>query len=325
MLRTQRTARALLGFTLAAALLGAPARAAELDKYLPDGTFLIVSFNVKQLLDAPLVRGDEKSFKQSMGEASKVLEGFGVDPAKDIDRVLLAVGDQLQAKNILMLLEGKFDPAKVQGKLKEMAREKKNDLEAVQVDGATIYQGRLPKPAVPNPAVPSRFLLTVLDNRFIAFATDKDALKEALGKKAGGRKSAVKKEVTELVAKINPKETASLVVVPPAELTAGSPVAGLSTITGGVTVRDGVNTDILLATKDADSAKTLAQTINDALNQIKQILPVLAGQQPGFGPKEQALVKDLMDTFKATAKDSGVTIKSTISKEFIEKNSKKDQ
>src|SRR5262245_33212505 len=109
MLRTQRAARALLGVTVAAALLGAPVRAADLDKYLPDGSFLVLSFNVKQLLAAPLVRGDEKAFKQGMGEAAKVLEGFGVDPAKDIDRVVLAVGDQLQPQNVLVLLQGKFD------------------------------------------------------------------------------------------------------------------------------------------------------------------------------------------------------------------------
>jgi hypothetical protein len=324
MLRTQRAARALLGVTLAAALLGAPARAADLDKYLPDGSFLVLSFNVKQLLAAPLVRGDDKAFKQGMGEAAKVLEGFGVDPAKDIDRVVLAVGDQLQPQNVLVLLQGSFDPAKVQAKLQQLAKEKKN-LEAVSEDGATMFQGKIAMPAMPNPAVPSKYVLTVLDNQFIAFASDKAALKEALAKKSGSRKPTVKKDVTELIEKINPKETASLVVVPPAELTAGGPVAGLTTITGGVTVGDGVTTDILLATKDADSAKTLAQTINDALNQVKQLLPLFAGQQPGFGPKEQALVKDLMDTFKATAKDNGVGIKSTISKEFIEKNSKKDQ
>jgi hypothetical protein len=326
MLPTHRTARALLGVTLAAALLGVPARASEVDKYLPDGTFLVVSFNVKQLLDAPLVKGDEKAFQKNMGEAAKLLEGFGVDPAKDVDRLVLAVGDQLKPQNVLLLMEGKFDPAKVQAKLKEMAQQKKNNLEVTSEGGVTIYEGRLPKPAMPNPAMPSRFLLTVLDNRFIAFAVDKDALKEAASKKAGDRKPAIKKEVTDLVEKINPKETAALVVVPPPALTQGNPAAaGLNSITGGVTVGEGVKTDILLSTKDADAAKNLAQIINDALNQIKQLLPLFAGQQPGFGPKEQALVKDLMDTFKATAKETSVTIKSTISKEFIEKNSKKDQ
>src|SRR5581483_12018900 len=142
MLRSHRTARALLGVTLAAALLGAPARASELDKYFPDGTFMVVSFNVKQLLDAPLVKGDEKTFKKGMGEATKLLEGFGVDPTKDLDRVILAVGDQLKPQNVVLLLEGKFDPAKVQAKLKEMAQQKKNNLEVTSEGGATIYEGR---------------------------------------------------------------------------------------------------------------------------------------------------------------------------------------
>ena len=62
-----------------------------------------------------------------------------------------------------------------------------------------------------------------------------------------------------LVGKINPKETLSLVVVPPAEMLAGSPVDGLKTVTGGFTVAEGVKANILLSTKDADSAKSLAK------------------------------------------------------------------
>ena len=40
-------------------------------------------------------------------------------------------------------------------------------------------------------------------------------------------------------------------VVPPQEMLAGSPVDGLKTVTGGVTVGDGVKTDILMSMKDA--------------------------------------------------------------------------
>src|SRR5207248_3597921 len=62
------------------------------DLYLPDGTMLVLTLNVKQLLQAPLVRGDDKAFKQALAEATKALEAFGVDPAKDVDRIIVAVG-----------------------------------------------------------------------------------------------------------------------------------------------------------------------------------------------------------------------------------------
>ncbi len=324
MSRFHRTAAALVGVALTASLLGVAARAADSTHYLPNGTIVVLTFNVKQLLNAPLIKGDEKAFNQGMGEASKVLEGFGVNPAKDIDRITLAVGEEMQPKSVIILLEGKFDPAKINDKLKELVKEKKN-LESITEGGTTIYQGKLPKQAAPTPGMPSQFYLTVLDDRVIAFATDKDALKEAAGKRTGGKKAEVKKDVLDLIAKISPKETVSIVAVPPQDLINASPAAGLTTITGGITVGEGIKTDLLLSTKNTEAAKNIAQMINEGLNQVKQILPLIAGQQPGFGPKEQAMVKELMDSIKAAPQENGVTIRSNISKEFIEKNSKKDK
>ena len=59
---------------------------------------------------------------------------------------------------------------------------------------------------------------------------------------------------------------------------AGSPVDGLKTVTGGVTVGDGVKTDILMSMKDAASADSLAQMINEGLSNVKQFLPIVATQ-----------------------------------------------
>ena len=325
MLRLRPTTRIFFGLALTACLLSAPVRAAELNQYLPDGTVIVVSVNVKQLLDAPLLKSDEKATQQGMGEIGKMLAGFGVDPAKDVNRVVFAAGGELQPKNLLLLVEGRFDPTKVQAKLDELSKDPKNNLQATKEGVATIFQVNIPPQAIPNPAIPSQFWLTVLDTSFLAVAADKAALQEALAKKSGARKAEIKKDVTDLIGKINSKETASVVVVPPPEVLAGSPAAGLKTVTGGVTVSDGVKTDILLSTKDADSAKVLATLIEDTLNQVKQLVPLIAGQQAGIGPKEQAMVKEIMDSVKVAATNDGVTVRFNISKEFIEKNSKKDR
>jgi hypothetical protein len=325
MLRLRPTALTLLGVTLAAAVLGAPARAADFDKYLPDQTLFVVALNVKQLLNAPLLKSDEKAYKQSLAEATKALEGFGVDPAKDVNRVIFAAGEDMKAKNLLILVEGHFDPAKLQAKLDDLAKEPKYNLKTTKVNGATVYQGRLPQQPVPTAKLPEQVFFTVLDDSHMAVAMDEGALKDALAKKSGARKADVKKQVLDLIGQMSPQQTVTLVVVPPPEALAGSPVAGLTDVTGGVTVSDGVKTEIKFATKDAEAAKTLAQLIEDGLNQAKLFIPAVAGSQPGFGPKEQAMVKEMMDSIKTTAKQDAVIVQSTISKEFIEKNSKKDQ
>lgn len=321
-MRSIRFVRGLLGAALAVAIVAGPARAADVSKYLPDGTLLVVSLNLKQLMDAPLVKTDEKAFKNGMAELTKVLQGFGVDPNKDLTRVVVAAG--MDPKNALVLLEGKFDSEKVHGKLKEMAKDKKNNLSVADDAKVAHYKIKIPKAAIPQPGLPDTVLLTPLDENFMAVAMDESALGDAIAKR-GGKKAEVKADVVDLISKINPKETVSLVVVPPAEMLAGSPVDGLKTVTGGVTVADGIKTNIMLATKDGDTAKTLAQLINEGLSQVKAIVPLIASQEPNFGPKEQKVLSDLIDTFKATAGNDGVKLQGDISKEFIEKSTKKDQ
>jgi hypothetical protein len=314
--------RGLLGAALAAAFLVAPARAADVSKYLPDGTLFVVTFNIKQLMDAPLVKTDEKAFKDGMSEISKALEGFGVDPNKDLKRIVIAAG--MDFPKALVLLEGKFDADKVHGKLKEMAKDKKHNLTVADDDKLVHYKLKLPKAPIPQPGLPSELLLAPLDENFLAVAMEKDALSDAVAK-MGGKKAEIKEDVVALIGKIDPKETLSLVVVPPPEMLAGGPVDGLKTVTGGVTVAEGIKTNILLSTKDADSAKSLAQMINEGLNQMKQFLPLIASQQPNFGPKEQKMATDLIDLFKASAGEEGVRLQGNVTKEFIEKNAKKDK
>src|SRR5205085_12169341 len=129
----------------------------------------------------------------------------------------------------------------------------------------THYKLKLPKASLsPGADLPKELVFTPLDEHFLAIALDREALGDAVAKKEG-KKADVQKEIVELIGKINPKETLSFVVVPPQEQLAGGPADGLKTVTGGVIVSDGVKTDILLATKDADTAKTLAQLINEGL------------------------------------------------------------
>ena len=319
MVRPFRLARAALALTLAAACFAAPVRAAELDKYLPDGTLFVLSVNVKNLIDSPLLRGDEKAFKTAMGEASKVLDEFGVNPEKDLERLLIAGGQGMQPNSFLMLLEGTFDTAKIQAQLATMVREKKGNIEAAEDGPAGAYQVRLPRQGRGGPGVPNRMMFTVLDRTLIAFAADKDALADVIAKKKGDKRADVKREMLTEIQRIDPKQTASVVIMPPPEMLANSPAANLTKITGGVTVSQGIKTDLLLTTKDGASARELSEKINDGLAQFKQLVPVFAGQQPGVGPKQIALITEVIDSFKATAQPNGVAIKSDITKQLIDK------
>jgi hypothetical protein len=308
---------------LAVAFLPAAATAADPVAYLPDGTMLVVSFNVQQFLESPLIR-DGGNFKPFVKDAVHALEGFGVDPTKDSDRVLLAVGEQLRASSMLMLFQGRFDADKVQKRLKDRAKDRKADIEVLDEGGATVFQCRLPAPP-PNArvALPGQFYMTVMDSSTIALGIDRAAVTEVLAKKAGRRKTEIKPRIVELVGRIDPKETLSFVFVPPADFLTGGPMNGLTTMTGGLTVTDGVKTDIRLDAKDAESAKLLADNVRDGLGKVREILPGLATLQLGLDRKDQDVIREMLESFKVTARPDGVTIAGAISKDQIDKIGRK--
>src|SRR5438552_7495482 len=72
----------------------APARAAEVDKLLPNDTEILVTINVRQILDSPLVKkyalDHLKTAIKSSSETEQVLESLGLNPATDVNTIALA-------------------------------------------------------------------------------------------------------------------------------------------------------------------------------------------------------------------------------------------
>jgi hypothetical protein len=307
-------------FTLALVTAAAPhSAAAESTTYLPDGTMLVASFNVRQFLQAPLVN-DNPSAKSLVGEMMKAFERVGVDASKDLDRIELGIGEQLRSSASLVLLRGRFDADRVAARMKDRAKWK-GDVEILDEGGTSVYQCRLPPPAVQNPRVtlPERFFLVLLDGNTMALGIDRAAITGALARKSGRARSDLKPRVAELIGRIDPKETLSVVFVLPAGDSAGGATAGLTAITGGVTVGEGIATDVRLDTKDADSARLVADTVRDALAKVRDILPGLAALQLGLDRKGQDAIKEMVESFKISMRQNGIVITGNISKEMIEK------
>src|SRR5206468_1258592 len=106
-----------LGLALAAGLAAAPARAAEADKYLPSDTEAVVGINVRQLLDAPLVKKyaleQIKDALKKNAEVTTALQAMNLDPFKDVNSVVIAVSDKVAQGQGLAIVHGNFDVSKI--------------------------------------------------------------------------------------------------------------------------------------------------------------------------------------------------------------------
>jgi hypothetical protein len=324
--------RWLLPCTLVAVAL--PARAAEVDKFLPNETEAVITLNVRQVLDSPLVKkygeGEIKKALNKDEKAKKILDALGLDPLKDINSVTIAVPTLAAGKDLnkgLLIVHGKFDTDKFRAKAEEVVKEEGAALKVHKVGGYTLYELKPPKEKGTPAGLEATFLGLVNADTLVAGAAQ-DAVVEALDKQAGKKTTSVNKELQGLVEKADAKQ--SLWAVLPASALRKSPLgkgddakaflAKCESISLGVTVADDVKAQLLLAATNATAAKDLTAKLNDGLDQAKQIVGFLVTNN-----KDVAPLVDFLDTVKVAAQGNAVTVKGEFEKGVIEKSIKKEK
>jgi hypothetical protein len=191
--------------TVAVLCLAAVYRSADLDKYLPDRTSFVAVVNVKQIREWPPF---EKQIQEQVVQAlqtelaQKILKGTGLNPLKDVDRLVLAdasppaEGEEPVSGQVgptFLLIQGKFDPDKLQAKM-DRAEKDWPGIATVRKVGQTT--------AVQFDSNVGPILVLVLDKETVLATTDEAQAVEALEKAAGKRKTELKyKRIGELLAK----------------------------------------------------------------------------------------------------------------------------
>jgi hypothetical protein len=295
---------------LALATSAVRSSAAEGVQYFPSETKAVVTINVKQMLGSALFKSNQANVQARLKkgeEAQKTLEALGFDPLKDLDSIAVSGVGADDPDQVVVVVAGKFDAAKFKAKAEEVAKDKGDLVKVHKAGENTIYEA-----FVPNAPVP--LFAGMVDGKTIVLSPRKDNVAAAFDIKAGKKKSSVSKELQGLLDKSNAKQSLSLVVLGkalPGEVPFGDKVEN---ITGGVTIGDGIETEIAIATKDADSAKQLAELIKGFQDQGKNALQSLAMVQ-----KELAPLAEIVDSLKVSDKGAIVTLKGQVTKEALQK------
>jgi hypothetical protein len=292
-----------------------PAFAGDTDKFFPSNTQAVINVNLKQLLDSPLVKKDLPKIQEQIkanAEAQKHLSALGFDPLKDLESVSIGMAGVEDQDQVVMVLRGKFDLAKIKAHAAEAAKAKKDQFKIHEVDNHTIYE------ATVVPQQPKPMFFAVLDANTIVGAMKQDDASAAFLINAGKKKNEANKDLQSLMSKANPKQSFSLMMLGGA-LGNGVPFGDkIEHINGGVTLGEEIKTEFLILTKDNDSATALAEMIQQGLEQAKGAVMFLSGQT-----KELAPLADIVDVLKVNATDKTVSIKGDVTKEAVEKLQKK--
>jgi hypothetical protein len=318
--RTPRLA-AVLALTAGLAA-GSPARAADVDKALPNDTTSILSFNLKQLLDSPLVKQHAlAAMKQAIASdagAEQAFKALGVNPFTDFDRLTIAItGTGTDAKP-LILVKGNFDPKKLDAAAQEEAKKPKAKIKVVTEGQTTMYEMESP-----NPQLGSALYAAVADKSTLVMGTTKAGVKNAVDGKGGK----LKKEVADLLEKADAKQTMFMLAIPSADDLAVVPDPNLKktlekveAITGNVMVEKDVQISLNVNTKDEAAAKEIAGLLKLVIEQGKQFAPVIAAQSPELKP-----LAELVNSLKAGTAAKTVTLSASLTAEYLEKTLKKDK
>jgi hypothetical protein len=310
--------------SLAALLLTAPARAADVDKLLPDDTETVVQLNVKQILTSPLGKklpvDKLRDALQSQDEASQVLTDLGFDPFRDVDSITVAFSGGKEPDRGLLIVRGKFDTAKFKAKAEEVARDMGDVVKIHKVPNGPGGESLLYE--VNAPGQPDTIFVALAGDRLLLASAGKDYVLDALDKEAGKRTTSLKnKALQTLLARTDQKQSFWMTLQP--NTLAKSPLHDTlpnlkETLDKVEAATLGVNLDRDVKFRFAVVAKTTADA-QDLHGKIKQGLNAGLASLLLFSDESTEPLVDFLKTIKPKIKEKVVSIEFVVAGDLIEK------
>ncbi len=317
MLNPRRVALA----TLLCAVLAAPSRSAEPDRYLPDDSEIVLHVNVTQLLGAPIVQKHclalLKGYFNGKAEVQTTLDALGFDPFRDVTSLTAASPSAGDSDKVFVIVRGKFEVAKFHAKAEEVVKTQPDHLKIHTAGANKIYEVRDASLGEDKP-----LYVALLDGTTLVASGAKDAIAEAFARAAGQKAATLKKEVRELIAAVNDKQ--SIWLVAPGAPLSKSEYAGddrarkslekIAALTAGIAVNESLQAEIAITSKSAEDAKSLADELREGLEQAKGLIQVLAGNQSKLTP-----LVALLGSIQTNTTGTVTTLKAEVTVELLAK------
>ncbi len=311
---------------LTASLAAMPAARAVDLKYLPSDTEIVFTINARQILNSEFVKAHKDKVellktgleKALPPDAHKLLQAAGFDPFKDFGSLMVAMPPSKDAQDVFAVVEGTFQLDKIHAVAEDAARAQPDTLKITRDGNLRIYEI--------TPSGEKRAFACFADNKTLVIAPRQDALKDALARAAGAKKSELKREVKSLLETVNDKQSVSFVITGHAvkKLAEDAPfpnadkigevIGNVEGISGAITIAADIQFQIGVGAKDTETAKNFANQANVALGFVK----LMAGQAAQNDEKIQPLA-DAAKTLRAMAQGANLIIRGEISTENLEK------
>jgi hypothetical protein len=310
-----------------------PARAAEVDVYVPPDTTLLVTVNVKQIVNSDIFKksalGPIKDALKDAPEISDVFRDLGFDPFTDLDRVLFASPGGKAPDRGLTIAHGKFNLAKFRARANEALRDNPDNLKLHKVgDGASgkldVYEVILNED--------SSLFVALASERTILASPGKDYVVEGIKRGRAKAKVALRnKDFQALLERVDTKQGVSLAVLSSAlagaEALDSAPamVKGLidrtEALGGSIAFgMDEIRFEVAVAAKNAADARAFKESTDRGLKLALAALLFIADQHKGL-----EVLTEVVKTVRTTARGKVVTITGRLTGEALDGALKKGE
>jgi len=316
----------ILALGLVAMLLTSPVSAGEVDRYLPADTEVYSVFNVRQVLESALIKrigvDNIRAAITQNSEVTDILKDLGLDPLKDVDKIISTGPASGEDDKGLVIVHGRFDLEKFRARAKKEIKDNKEVVKPVRIGGQDCYE------VVIQDGKLSVFV-GLISEKIILVAMSKDYLGDALKVKATDKAALKNKAFQEMLEKMDDKQSMAMAMNADV-LTKGKvggvlgdfkdKVAKITTISGGIKLTDGVKIELSGGTKNAADARELKDQLNTYVNFGKAGLAYAAMNEPRLQP-----LVDFVNSIKTDVTGKAVTLKAEITGDDLNKLLPKDQ
>lgn len=310
---------------LALVAVASPLRAAELDPYLPADTETYVSVNLRQILDSSVVKKQLlPTVKELLGGTDEFKDFFkdlGIDPFKNLNRLVIATPSGGESDRGLFILHGAFDPDKIKKKLDALAKDNDNTVKVHKAPlggGVThvIYE-------VAIPTSDTKLFVAAASKTTVLASPGKDYIIDALKQVKAKKKPVLKSKTFQaLLEKMDTKQAISL-AVPGKTLSSAlgsdtlpkfiaNVLDDIDAIGGGITVGTEIKMDLALASKNEKAAGSAKKTLETGLQLAVTGLTLLDSEK-----KEMKLMLEVLKNIKVSGKGKVVSMSAKITADVL--------
>jgi hypothetical protein len=304
-------------------VLASPLPALE-PAHLPDSTEVIFTINLRQILDSPVARANKPLVEKIRFMADTYLTDLGIqqyleksdfDLFRDLRTLTLCTaGDKTPD---LVVLEGRFNAAKLLAAANEASKDNAENVKATQIDGRPVFEVRTApeaKPLYVGLAGTDRLIATSSKNGFV----------DALARLAGTKQSNLKKEMRDRVGPALAKQSLAIVATGPAlaKLVDGASVPsaetlqeflkGIAVLNLNLAVDKNMSFELGITAKDKQSAEDMNRLTSVVLAAVRLMVKKKAEADPKYAPG-----LDIVNSLRVTGQDSTMILRGEVTAEVL--------